>query len=841
MVGLFGRDESLRLLANAAAQARAGRGGLVMLRADPGIGMTALLDAHSAAARGIGMRTHRILVLPPSGRTELSTGVPEWTEPAVVVIDDLHRADDATLLALHALAEELRDRSLLVVTGRHRGTAPARFDRLDRMAVVHDLLPLEDDAVSAVLAEVACGEPPESLLRLADGAGGNPWLLTRLADDDRASAVTAWATDLAGGDAALLRFAAILDEPASVDELAAVAEKPPVDVLAGVARLAALGLVEEQAGLVRFRHPVVRHDVAATSVGLRGSAARTLAGRGAAPAAVAEQLAHTPVDAWTVAWLDDHAERLATQPTPAVVELLDRAVSWLPPGNSRLHPLRAALAEALMWSGRVDEALRAASTSLAAHPDPPTRHRLRAVLALSCIREMDPDGAAAALDLERVHGELPGRLAAIDAAACLLAGDLEGTERAVEIAAPEAAHDPVIEVYLLNVRATGLFVFRDLAGALEVLDQADALLDISASDRGQWLMSRLLRAVVQDLRQDRTALETVEEARPLARVFGAGLLAWLHTIAALAKFNNGLWDQALDEIDAAMALPDLYGMGGPLHGVASSILLNRGDLPGARVHVELAEQSVSRGVAVFYEQITVLSRAVVADAEGDAQRALELVRSLADGAVGVHHGHAVATVGARIVRIAVAGGDHDLAARLLAQMRELTTGESAGERNALRYCQGLVDSDVDLLLAAAEGFAQNGSPISAASAAEDAARILAASGRPADARAAYQTAIDRYTALTATGAIQRADAALRAYGVRRGATGPRRRPKHGWDSLTAAELRVAELVAQGLTNREVAERLVVSVRTVDSHVSRVLAKLGYSSRVEIVLGFEQRG
>ncbi|MER7083944.1 response regulator transcription factor, partial [Saccharopolyspora kobensis] len=73
-----------------------------------------------------------------------------------------------------------------------------------------------------------------------------------------------------------------------------------------------------------------------------------------------------------------------------------------------------------------------------------------------------------------------------------------------------------------------------------------------------------------------------------------------------------------------------------------------------------------------------------------------------------------------------------------------------------------------------------------------------------------------------------------------GATGPRRRPKHGWESLTAAEHRVAELVAQGLTNREAAERLIVSVRTVDSHVSKILAKLGYASRVEIVLGFERR-
>ncbi|MFF3982911.1 helix-turn-helix transcriptional regulator [Streptomyces sp. NPDC001828] len=59
-------------------------------------------------------------------------------------------------------------------------------------------------------------------------------------------------------------------------------------------------------------------------------------------------------------------------------------------------------------------------------------------------------------------------------------------------------------------------------------------------------------------------------------------------------------------------------------------------------------------------------------------------------------------------------------------------------------------------------------------------------------------------------------------------------PHHGWAALTRAELRVANLVAEGLTNRAAAAQLSVSPHTVDSHLRNIFAKLGISSRVALV-------
>jgi DNA-binding CsgD family transcriptional regulator len=63
--------------------------------------------------------------------------------------------------------------------------------------------------------------------------------------------------------------------------------------------------------------------------------------------------------------------------------------------------------------------------------------------------------------------------------------------------------------------------------------------------------------------------------------------------------------------------------------------------------------------------------------------------------------------------------------------------------------------------------------------------------------------------------------------------GPRGRPAIGWDSLTATEREVAALVAEGLTNPQIAERLFVRPATVKTHVSHIFAKVGVTTRAEL--------
>jgi DNA-binding CsgD family transcriptional regulator len=74
---------------------------------------------------------------------------------------------------------------------------------------------------------------------------------------------------------------------------------------------------------------------------------------------------------------------------------------------------------------------------------------------------------------------------------------------------------------------------------------------------------------------------------------------------------------------------------------------------------------------------------------------------------------------------------------------------------------------------------------------------------------------------------------LRRLGVRRGSRQAHRTRADGWAALTATERRITDLICEGLTNREIAARLFVSPRTVQSHVSHILDKTGLRSRVEV--------
>jgi DNA-binding CsgD family transcriptional regulator len=123
-------------------------------------------------------------------------------------------------------------------------------------------------------------------------------------------------------------------------------------------------------------------------------------------------------------------------------------------------------------------------------------------------------------------------------------------------------------------------------------------------------------------------------------------------------------------------------------------------------------------------------------------------------------------------------------------------------------------------------------PLLYASAAEDAGGELNRAQRNAEALDQLNAAFDTYIECGATADARRVGRALRRLGVeRRVVTHPR--AKTGWDSLTDSELTVVHLIAEGATNRSVAQQLQLSPHTVKTHVRNAFAKLGITSRAQL--------
>uniref|UniRef100_UPI0018D190ED helix-turn-helix domain-containing protein n=1 Tax=Streptomyces clavuligerus TaxID=1901 RepID=UPI0018D190ED len=180
-------------------------------------------------------------------------------------------------------------------------------------------------------------------------------------------------------------------------------------------------------------------------------------------------------------------------------------------------------------------------------------------------------------------------------------------------------------------------------------------------------------------------------------------------------------------------------------------------------------------------------------------------------------------------------GRHALSCALLRDRRtEAALAENTLALRAAARCRGLVDADPGPLAEAVAYYRGVARPLDLGQALEDGAAVRAALGEPAAARELLQQALERYARLGAAWDARRAVGRLRALGVR---TGPRAarngRPSTGWAALTPAELRVAHRVAQGRSNPEIAAELFLSPRTVQTHVSSILTKLGARSRTEV--------
>jgi DNA-binding CsgD family transcriptional regulator len=151
---------------------------------------------------------------------------------------------------------------------------------------------------------------------------------------------------------------------------------------------------------------------------------------------------------------------------------------------------------------------------------------------------------------------------------------------------------------------------------------------------------------------------------------------------------------------------------------------------------------------------------------------------------------------------------------------------------ALR-CQGLAENDAGILEAAVSAYARGPRPLELAFAAEDAGAAAARQGNVDHAGQLLDQAITIYERLDAARDLARAEARLRQMGIRRGRRVAHSRAQSGWQSLTPSELAVVDLVAEGLSNPQIGQRLYVSRKTVQTHLGHVFAKLHITSRAQL--------
>ena len=185
-----------------------------------------------------------------------------------------------------------------------------------------------------------------------------------------------------------------------------------------------------------------------------------------------------------------------------------------------------------------------------------------------------------------------------------------------------------------------------------------------------------------------------------------------------------------------------------------------------------------------------------------------------------------------LVRGALADGDRDRAAALASQTQRLatTTPGNPDVAAAAAHARGLIDQDPAVLQRAAGRYA---AARARAGALEDAGNAWAGRGDPGLATTLLSQAYALYEELGDADDLARVRSSLRAAGTRLRHWAHADRPAFGWDSLTDTERRVTDLVAQGLSNRQVANRVFLSTHTVAFHLRHIFWKLGITSRVQL--------
>jgi DNA-binding CsgD family transcriptional regulator/tetratricopeptide (TPR) repeat protein len=810
--------------------------------------------------------------------------------PVALAVEDLQWADPSTLLVLHRLGRRIgRLPVMLVATARPVPRSVELAACLEGLRANGGtelaLGPLDQAAVAELVQELVGAPLGPNLLRQVAGAGGNPLWVTELVAallrdgsitrTDGTAELTAVGVPpslpltilhrlsfLAPTTLEVLRVGSVLGTAFAVTDLSRMLGRPTTGLLDAIDEAMAGHILDRRGVELAFRHDLIREALyqdlpAAVRRGLHLDAAHALAGAGAPPERVAEHLVRgaSPGDPQAVAWLRQAAHHAAPRAPAVAVELLQRALELSPPADPNRDGLLAEQAVSLVWSGHLGDAEAICGEVLGRAHDPALDGTLRLCLVQALVGrgrlEEALREAAAATASPTLSGVERARFQAFMAMAQTSSGQLQAAAQtaARAQAAAEQVGDDLAGAISLASLALVTNLGGDFTGALALAEHA-----VQRGDRSEGLQAHrfplnlFLGGCLHELDRVEEGQAALQRGRRLAEELGAKReLPLYYWALAQGCFWTGEWDDALAECQACLELAEEYGMRlhGTLfsHSIRALIALHRGDLPAAERAVAAAERELaSTGPQLGFDWLG-WSRALVLEAVAQPEAALATLGQTWERCAERGLFHTLPVLGPDLVRLARGAGDlgrAEQAASAVEAIAARNPGVATLTGVALR-CRGLLEDDPEVLLGAVAAYRAGPRPLPLALACEDAAAALGAMGDLTRARLLLEDALAVYERLDASWVAARAEARLRPLGLRRGRRGPRGRPTSGWDSLTQTELKVARLVAEGLSNPEIAERLFISRGTVHTHVSHVLAKLGLRSRVGLAAEAARRG
>ncbi|MBQ0853912.1 AAA family ATPase [Streptomyces sp. BH-SS-21] len=906
---LFGREKETGCLHEKIGALRNG-GGAVLLRGEPGIGKTALLEwaASHASENGVrvlgavGVESEALLpfaglhqlVYPvrsfvarlPAARRDVLEGalgvrgstVPNDPfpvalsaldllaraashSPVLLVIDDVHRFDRASAEVFALLARRLESEPVLLLAALRDGCpSPLAKTGVPELAVG----PLSAEA-SATLVDVRAPELPSSTRAvLLREAAGHPLALTELAataagPGPAGPAAGPWTPmsrrlqDAFTGrlhtlpcSTRRLLVVAACDDRSSLPEIlrAASLQGPERVVASDLAPAIAAGLLEAGDGTVRFRHPLMPSAIRQSTPADRRRA-------------VHAALAHcVPAGSDRQTW---HEAAATTRPDEHLAVRLDEAAHRARRRGDADASVKA-LEQAARLSGDTarggERLLRAAAQAVDAG-----RHHLVARLLEAAEPWATAPGQRARLQWIKGSPEDGMRDVSEGAAALTRLARTVLAEGQVDLAVSILA-SAAQRCFWSEPGPAARHGIVALADELPLSDTDPSLLSIIAHaqpiDCGTRVVSGLRRAAAQaaaDPRAERllggAALMVGEFAlaRTLSRTSAPGLRAEGRLGLAARAWGVQAWSgaqsaQLTSTVPVAEEATRLARDTGQtyLHalGLATEarVAALRG-LPERALELAGEAERIALPVAARPVLATVqLARGLAAMGAGRFHEAYGHLRRMHDPGDPAHQTALRCYALIELTDAAVHCGERDSARSVVDEMaRAASRTSSPGMRRGLAYARAALADDTD-----AEGLFRAALDDAPRTWAFDRARLQLAYGqwlrrqrRAMDSREQLRAAEDAFDALGTVPWANRARQELLASGEF-----SRRREPAARDRLTRQESQVARMAAEGLTNREIAERLYLSPRTVSTHLHRVFPKLGISSRAALASVFPER-